>query len=144
VGCGLLKQEPNWQPISRLPMIIEHMESGVALAEEALASLTEGVEQPYRLDDATVQRAIAAWTNTRLDLTELFGPQGERWAQLDLGATRRKDVARYREHVARELELVDQILAVAEQLKGLTIEALMAKSDLEVGIEAVVRDLTGP
>jgi hypothetical protein len=46
--------------------------------------------------------------------------------------------------VARELELVDEILALGEELKGSTIEALMAKSDLEIGIETVVRGLTRP
>jgi len=32
-----------------------------------------------------------------------------------------------------------ELLAAAQQLKPLTIEALLAKSDLEVGIEALLR-----
>jgi hypothetical protein len=140
----MLSAEPNWQPISRLPQLTAIVEQGVTVAEEHLMSLREGIEQPYRLDDATVERSIRAFTDTRSDLIELFGPQGERWAAHDLGATRRKDVDRYRELVARDLELVDEILSTGEQLKAFTIEALMLKSDLEIGIEAVVRDLTNP
>jgi hypothetical protein len=140
----ILKQEPNWQPISRLAQFISIAEQGVALAEEQLASLRAGIDQPYRLDNATGERAIRAFTDTRADLVELFGPQGDRWAALDLGATRRKDVARFRELVAQELALVDQTLSAAEELKGYTIEALMKWSDLEIGIEAVVHDLTNP
>jgi hypothetical protein len=36
------------------------------------------------------------------------------------------------------------VLSAAERLKLVTIEALLAKSDLEVGIEAVARDSAGP
>ena len=140
----MLEQEPNWQPVSRLAELTAHIEEGVALAGEHLATLGESREQPYRLDDATLERCVRAFRNTRADLVELFIPQGERWARLDLGATRRKDVDRYQALVARELELVDEILALGEELKGSTIEALMAKSDLEVGIESVVRGLTRP
>ena len=32
-----------------------------------------------------------------------------------------------------------EVLAAAEQLKTVTIEALLAKSDLEIGIEALLR-----
>ena len=37
-----------------------------------------------------------------------------------------------------------EVLAAAERLKPVTIEALLVKSDLEVGIEAVVRGWAGP
>lgn len=137
----MLDREPNWQPISRLPQITAIVEGGIALAKEQLALMREGIEQPYRLDNATVERTIRVFTTTRNDLTELFGPQGERWASNGLGATRQKEVDHYRALVAQELGLVNDVLSTAEQLKDSTIEALLRKSDLEVGIEAAVRDL---
>ena len=39
--------------------------------------------------------------------------------------------------VAQELLLVEQILALAEELKSGTIERMLAKSDLELGLEAL-------
>jgi hypothetical protein len=129
--------EPQWQPISRLPMLTAHIEQGVALAREHLATLQEARERPYLLDDATVARIARTFTQTRTDLTELYVEQGRRWQALDLGATRRKDVARYAELVDQELALVDQILALAEELKTGTIERTLAKSDLELGLEAL-------
>lgn len=140
----MLKQEPNWQPLKMLPTLTAHIGEGIAQAEESLATLREGIEQPYRLDEALRLRSERAWTTTRNDLTELFIPQGERWAALDLGAMRRREVEAYQQLTTRHLDLVDQILAVNGELKQYTIEALMAKPDLEVGIEAVVRDLTTP
>ena len=56
---------------------------------------------------------------------------------LELGATRRRDVERYVVLVAQELLLVEQILALAEELKSGTIERMLAKSDLELGLEAL-------
>ena len=56
---------------------------------------------------------------------------------MELGATRRRDVERYVVLVAQELLLVEQILALAEELKSGTIERMLAKSDLELGLEAL-------
>jgi hypothetical protein len=93
------------------------------------------------LDDATVARVSATFTQTRTDLVEMFAEQGRRWQGLDLGATRWRDVDRYVDLVAQELDLVEQILALAEELKAGTIERMLAKSDLELGLEALAEHL---
>ena len=87
-------------------------------------------------DDATVAGVVKTFTQTRTDL-ELYAEQGRRWQALELGATRRRDVERYVVLVAQELLLVEQILALAEELKSGTIERMLAKSDLELGLEAL-------
>jgi hypothetical protein len=132
--------EPQWQPISRLPMLTGHAEQGVALAREHLALLSEA-RGTYKLGNADVAGVIATWTTARTDLVELFSEQARRWQELDdLGATRRTAVDRYAALVAEELALVDQILALADELKAWTIEVLMAKSDLQVGLEHLLGD----
>lgn len=129
--------EPQWQPISRLAFLTAHIEEGVALATEHLATLEQARERPYVLDDATVAGVIRTFGKTRADLVGLYAEQGRRWQALDLGATRRRDVARYIGLVEENLDLVEQILTLAENLKGQTIERMMAKSDLEIGLEAL-------
>jgi hypothetical protein len=131
--------EPRWQPISRLPELTAHIEQGVQLAAEHLATLQGAREQPYVLDDLTVARVTATFTQTRTDLVTLFAEQGRRWQGLDLGATRRRDVDRFVDLVAQELDLVEQILTLAEELKAATIERMLGKSDLEIGMEALAR-----
>ena len=130
--------EPRWQPISRLPELAAHVEQGVQLAAEHLATLQGALEHPYVLDDLTVTRVTAVFTQTRTDLV-LYGEQGRRWQTLDPGATRRRDVDRFVDLVAAELDLAEQILALAEELKAATIERMLAKSDLELGLEALAR-----
>jgi hypothetical protein len=129
--------EPQWQPISRLPFLTGHIADGVKLARENLA-LLEQARGAYRLSTADVAGIITTWTQSRADLVELFTEQGRRWQALDLGATRRKDVERFVALVAEELELVEGILALAEELKAWTIEAMLAKSDEQLGLEALL------
>lgn len=128
--------EPQWQPISKLPFLTEHAEQGVTLAREHLALLGEA-RGAYKLSNADVAGVIKSWTQTRTDLIELYTEQGRRWQALQLGATRRKDVERYVALVAEELTLVEQTLALAEELKAWTIEAMLAKSDEQLGLEAL-------
>lgn len=129
--------EPQWQPISKLPVLTAHIEQGVSLAREHLALLGEA-RGAYRLSNTDVADVIKTWTQTRTDLVELHTEQGRRWQALDLGATRRKEVARYVDLVAQQLALVEQTLALADELKAWTIEALLAKSDEQVGLEALL------
>ena len=129
-------RETDWQPISRLPMLTAHVEQGVALAREHLQLLGQA-RGAYRLNDADVAGVIATWTKTRTALVDLFTEQGRRWQALDLDAGRRAGVDRYIALVAEELALVEQILALADELTGWTIETLLAKSDHQVGLEAI-------
>ncbi|GAA3152687.1 hypothetical protein GCM10010466_49610 [Planomonospora alba] len=77
------RQEPTWQPISMLATLTAHMEQGVIFAREHRATLTDGLQRPYALDDATVADAKRVFTQTAAD-NELFAEQGRRWAAEDL------------------------------------------------------------
>jgi len=118
-------------------MLTNHAEQSVALAAEHLKLLGQA-RGAYRLNNADVAGVIASWTRTRTDLVELFTEQARRWQALNLDSTRRGAVDRYAGLVAEELALVQQILTLADELKTWTIEALLAKSDLQVGLEALV------
>ena len=129
--------EPQWQPISRLPLLTQHLADGVKYAEDSLALFAQA-RGSYRLSNADVAGIVKTFTQSKADLVELYVEQGRRWQALELGATRRKDVQRFVDLVAEELRLVEQILALAEQLKTWTIEAMLAKSDEQLGLEALL------
>lgn len=129
-------EEPTWQPLSALPMLTTHAAEGVRLAREHLDLLGEA--SPYRLDDATVAREIATWQTTRDDLDQLFTEQGRRWQQQAQGTRHEGEVEHYRALVAEERDLVEQILTLAHRLESVTIEKLLAKTDIEVGVETIL------
>ncbi|WP_157255093.1 hypothetical protein [Nonomuraea typhae] len=137
------RQEPNWQPLSMLATLTSHIESGIAMVRDQKATLEQGLAQPYRLDDATVTRAKKAFTQTAAD-NELFAEQGRRWAaEPGLAPAVRRRVEHYQSLVTEMTTETTAVLAIVDQLAAVTIEALMAKSDLEVGIEALARQGEG-
>lgn len=127
-------QEPNWQPIGSLATIASLIDDQLEAARDQYRSLLEAESRPYVLDDATVARVARVYGDTADDLW-LYDRQLARWSQQNLTSLQRAEVERLGHQMVDLHEVVDQILAIAEGLKGRTIETLMAKSDLEVGVE---------
>jgi hypothetical protein len=92
---------------------------------------------PYVLDDATVNRVLEVFSGPAEDLW-LFEEQVRRWAALDLGATQRRGVQALRAKVERLREATTAVLALAAQLREGTIERVLAKSDIELGLDALL------
>ena len=95
--------------------------------------------RPYVLDDATVAGIIRVHRDQAGDLA-LFQNQADRWkAGPDLTAARRAEVAAYEKLIAELRELNSEALAVAAELSHGTIETVLAKSDLQLRAEALLR-----
>lgn len=129
--------KPPWQPISQLPTLIAHIQRGVQFAAEQLATLQGAREHPYVLDDMTVARVTAAFTQTRTELVSLLAEQGRRWQSLDLRTALRREVERFVDLVGQELDLVDQVLVVAKELTDATTQRMLASTGLELDLEAL-------
>jgi hypothetical protein len=70
----------------------------------------------------------------------LFQNQADRWkATPGLTAAQQADVAGYEAAVAQLRQVNSDVLAAADQLTRTTIEAVLARSDLELGLEALLR-----
>ena len=71
---------------------------------------------------------------------DLFQNQADKWKALpDLTAAQRAAVAGYEAALAQLRQVNSEVLAAAGQLTRTTIEAVLAKSDLELGLEALLR-----
>jgi len=76
------------------------------------------------------------------DYRDLFAEQGRRWqAETTLTTTSRRQVDAYVELVEAHRVALDDILGLTREIQGHTIEKIMAKSDLELGIEALLGHL---
>jgi hypothetical protein len=62
-----------------------------------------------------------------------------RWTKLELNSEQRQEVNGLAQQIPRIQDRIAAILSVAEELKGGTIEAVLAKSDLELGLEFLLR-----
>ena len=131
-------REQNWYPISKLGWFTEHMREGVEATRAQLELLEPARARPYVLDDATVDRVIRAHRNQAEDLT-LFQNQADRWKTgPTLTDAQRAGIAAYESLIAELREVNNDVLAVAAELSNGTIDKELAKSDLQVGLEALL------
>jgi hypothetical protein len=134
-------REQNWYPISKLGWFTGHIREGITVTRRQLELLQPARSQPYLLDDATVARIIGVHRDQAGDL-DLFQNQADRWkASPDLTGTQRAALAVYEALIAQLRQVNAEVLAVADELSRGTIDTVLAKSDLELGIEALMRGL---
>jgi hypothetical protein len=124
----------NWQPISALPVIGSMIDGLLDEAEQQYGNLQSCRPRPHVLDDYTVGRVIKVYTEQAGDV-RLYAGQLSRWSSLNLTPSQRQEVVRLSGQIPRIRERISAILALAEELKGGTIESVLGKSDLEVGLE---------
>jgi hypothetical protein len=129
---------PNWQPITALPLIASLIDGELADGQEHYATLLETRGRPHALDDATIERSIKLHTEQR-DFLWVFEEQLVRWRSEPLSATQKGELDRLDGQLDRLRTVLSDILELAEELKQGTIDKVLAKSDLELGIEALHR-----
>jgi hypothetical protein len=138
-GPGRPQPKPHWQPIEALAMIAAHIDGMLQADREQYETLLEAKPKPYVLDDSTVNRVIAAFTTQRNDF-RLFDQQLQRWQAGPLTDDQRREVERLVEQMRLLRENNEQVLTLARELSKGTIDKVMAKSDVELGLEMLMKD----
>jgi len=133
---------PHWQPITALPLIASLIDGELADGQEHHASLLAVRDRPYVLDDATVERSITLHTEQR-DFLGVFAEPLARWRNERPSDAQRRELDRLEGQLDRLRAVLSAILELAEELQQGTLERVLAKSDLELGIEALLRGTNG-
>jgi hypothetical protein len=131
---------PEFQPISQLPLIAHVLDGMLESATETGQALEEARPKPYVLDDATVNRVLQVSTTQQNDLW-LYEEQLKRWRALTLTSVQRQEVERLVSQLGRLRQVIASNLALANEMKGGTIEQVLGKSDAELGLEFLLRHL---
>jgi len=132
--------QPEFQPITKLSLIAQHIDGMMESASEQYANLLQARPRPYALDDYTVGRVISVFTTQQNDLW-LFEEQLRRWKAGQITTRQREEVERLVGQMAKLRQVVASILKLANELKAGTIEKQLAKSDEELGLEFLLRHL---
>src|SRR6266699_3372955 len=127
-GPGRPQPKPHWQPIEALAMVAAHIDG----------MLLEAKPKPHVLDDFTINRVIAAFTTQRNDF-RLFDQQLQRWQAGPLTDDQRREVERLVEQMRLLRENNEQVLTLARELSQGTIDKVMATSDVELGLEMLMK-----
>ncbi len=124
----------SWQPISALPRIGSTIDGLRDEIEKQYANLQACRPKPHVLDNHTVERVIEVYS-AQADDVWLYEEQLSQWRSLTLTPAQREEVDRLTAQIPTIRERITAILVLAEELKEGTIETLLAKSDLELGLE---------
>jgi len=123
---------PRWHPIAALPVIASLIDGQLTGAEEQHRLLLQA--RPGSLDDATVERVVRVFTE-EVAFLDIYEQLLDRWRTGPLTASQLPEVQRLGGQVARNREVATAILAFAEGLTTMTIEAILQKGALELGLE---------
>ena len=135
------KLQPNWQPIKNMSMIANLIDSQLTDAKEQYITLSEARSKPYVLNDSIVQRTIKVYTE-QLDFTQVFEKQLLKWEKEEyLKPIQQTEICRLQEQVKQSYKTLTDILDLSEELKSGTIEKVMEKSNLKLGIESLKKYL---
>ncbi|WP_405879487.1 hypothetical protein OG762_13045 [Streptomyces sp. NBC_01136] len=128
---------------SKLEFFIDHTRRWLADVKENAEALAEARTKPHVLADTDVARVKRVYTDQAGDLT-LFEEQAEKWGQLpDLSPSRRQKLQILNDQLAELRELNKQVLALADELAQGTIDTVMAASEAELGLAALLGQQSG-
>ncbi|MDQ2806490.1 MAG: hypothetical protein M3Z04_06175 [Chloroflexota bacterium] len=133
---------PHWKPLSWLPVIAGHIDGMVEADGAQYTQLQTARATPWLLDDATVQRVIAVFTAQQADLG-LFDEQIRRWTFDNCTPAQRREVDRLAGQMTQLRTINTAMLALAAELQAETIETQLAKSDVELGLEFLLKGWPG-
>jgi hypothetical protein len=120
-----------------LPICIDSIIDG---AEEQLVNLQQAEARPHVLDNATVDRLIRVYTEQKNDLWP-YEEQLGRWKKQSPTVAQGAKIARLEQRLGRLRTLIDELLARGQQLRPYTIDMVLAKSDIELGLDVLTGKL---
>ena len=134
---------PNWQPLSMLPTLAKMVSAQLDEVETQLQSLRAAQKRPHVLDDHTVGRVLKVYGEQQ-EFMWVYEAQVERWQKESLSQTQRQLLERMSEQLKQIKPGLSEILEIAEDLKGKTIESILGKSDVELALDVLSGNIPPP
>jgi hypothetical protein len=123
--------QPNWQPLSMLPLITNMIDEALDCATEQLKSLYPTLNKPHVLDSDTVNRIVTVYTEQAEDHwvleEQLLRWKNEASSKNDVAEINRLSGVLADTKVARE-----KILGLASAIESNTIDKILDMDDAEL------------
>jgi glutathione S-transferase len=126
--------EPRPQPIGMLPTIARLIDQGLTDTTEQYETLLKARPKPWVLDDATINRSKRV-NGEALEWCGVYDQQLKRWLGQRLTPAQRREVIRLQDVQRDQRRVLNEILALLEELAANTIDRQLAKSDAQLGLE---------
>jgi hypothetical protein len=118
----------QWQPLSALPKVARDVDEQFTNTREQYEQLLRARDLPHPLDDAIVARVMRLATG-ELEFLPVYREQLARWYQWQPVPGQFIELDRMTHQLDRWRELLQQQLALAQELNVGTIDKVLAKSD---------------
>ena len=128
----------NWQPISQMPLIASMITASLNDTREHLGTLTKAKDRPHVLDDATIDRVEQVHTE-QMQYINIYTQQIARWRTAKPSAVQSKELDRMEKQNQQLRDVTTDVLALAGELRQGTIERVLGMSDLELGLQTLLR-----
>jgi hypothetical protein len=136
--AALGEREVIWHPLGMMGVIAHLIDGMVDEAATLSESFTEALRKPHVLDDSIIDRALRLY-GERAHFMEIYSEQLQRWRNEHPDAKQRREIDRLESQISRARELNAHVLRLAAELRKGTINRVMEKSDLELGLEVLAR-----
>jgi hypothetical protein len=134
---------PNWQPLSMLPMMAEMVSGMLDEVQKQLQNLRAAQEKPHVLNDDTVGRVLKVYGEQQ-DFLWVYEAQLARWQQEHLTPQQQQQTEQMAAQLTQLKPGLSEILELAEDLKGQTIESVLGKSDAELALDILSGKIKPP
>jgi len=128
----------NWQPISEMPLIAGMIDEALDDTRAHIETLTEASRRPHVMDDATVDRIDRVHAE-QMEFVDIYAEQISRWRNERPSALQTRKLDRMEEQNRQLRAATKIVLALSGEIRKGTIDRVLEKSDLQLGIEAVLR-----
>lgn len=132
----MTKQSIQWLPLYKLPIFTTLVEGMLQDTKGMYQLLLQAKNKPWVMDDATMNRTIKLFTE-RLEMLPDHTEQITRWKKEKLSPNQKEEITRLEEATTQTMELVENILTLAKEMKPHTIDQILAKDNAELALDVL-------
>lgn len=136
-------QQPQWQPISMLPVFTDMVDGMLEASIEQLSNIRLAVDKPHVLDDAILNRVIEQYSE-QLEDHRLFEEQFARWKNDNVSDAEQKEIDRLIIQSSKLKRTNEEILRIAHSVGHATIDKIMDMDDAELALAVLSGKIKPP
>lgn len=129
------------QPISALPLLIQHNEEALEVVQDLLRQLGSVKETPHVMDDATLNPVIDSYTRMTSESIPNLRKALVYWESQKPTASQKKDIEKARGQMKTLENRSIELVALAKELSKGTIDRVLGMSDVELGLQHLLGGL---
>ena len=135
---NIMSETPNFYDLGMIPVYLSMSADQWEDSSENLENLKACETRPHILDDAMIFRTIKLYTEQK-EMAWIPLKQCSLWREQNPTSEQLKDIEKIETFTKGSLENIEQILILANSFKDHTIERVLAKDDMELGLEWIMR-----